>query len=378
MNQEEKSQRERYLYCGLLLSISIALILSLLLGAFAPEIASGILREPETATLLRLMCLAFVPASIHACLNGYFYGRNKTMQPSICQVLEQIVRVGGTYVIYLVLKEQSRPLTAVHAVWGFVISEAMGALISLTLFLFLKKKPILDGSSYIKSNTPHKLNSPNTKSPLPLYLLLQMAIPLTLNHLLLSLIGNLENLLIPGQLMAYGLSREEALSHFGVLSGMAMSVIFAPMAIIGSLAVVLLPRIAKAQGEGDILKVRELIKSALCCGIALGSLCTFLLLFTSDWVGSALFGNSLAGFYIQLLSILCPFLYTGILLNSILNGLGHASLSLGCNLLGCVLRLVGILVFVPRYGMYAYLVALILSSIVTVSVQLLLISKKKT
>ena len=369
MEQDQKGQRERYLYCGLLLSVSIALILALLLGAFAPNIAKSVLREPETAGLLRLMCLAFVPASIHACFNGYYYGRNKTVQPAVCQVFEQIARVGGTYVIYLVLKEQARPITAMHAVWGFVISEAMGALISLTLFLFLKKKTI---------TPPYNTTPQNKNQPLPLYLLLQMAIPLTLNHLLLSLIGNLENLLIPGQLMTYGLSREEALSHFGVFSGMAMSVIFAPMAIIGSLAVVLLPRIAKAQGDGDILKVRELIKSALCCGIALGSLCTFLLLFTSDWVGSALFGNSLAGFYIQLLSILCPFLYTGILLNSILNGLGHATLSLSCNLLGCALRLLGILFFVPRYGMYAYLVALILSSIVTVSVQLLLIARKKT
>ena len=156
-----------------------------------------------------------------------------------------------------------------------------------------------------------------------------------------------------------------------------MSVIFAPMAIIGSLSVLLLPRIAQAQKEGDVLKVKELIKGALCTGVILGSFCTLLLLLTSDWIGSYVFANSLVGFYIQLLSILCPFLYTGILLNSILNGLGHASLSLGCNLFGCGIRLAGILFFVPQYGMYAYLVALILSSILTVSIQLLLISKQK-
>ena len=203
-----------------------------------------------------------------------------------------------------------------------------------------------------------------------------MAIPLTLNHVLMTLSHSLEHLLLPQQLMIFGYTSDEALSHFGILTGMALSVIFFPSAITNSLSVLLLPRISETKSRGDICAVLDTIKGALCCGIALGSLCTFLFLFSADWFGTYLFDNALAGFYIRILSILCPFMYTSSLLSSIVNGLGYASLTLTCNLTGCVVRIFAIWFLVPIYGMYAYIISMIVAAVV-VTGELMIVVRRK-
>ncbi len=349
---------QKYLFSGLFLSISLSGLLALFIYYFAPWIATEILKEPRTEELLRVMVYSLVPASIHACFNGYYYGKKNSVIPSICQIVEQLARVFGTIIIYYVLLESGFPLEPIHAVWGLVISELAGLAVNLTAYLG-KKEETENTSSF------------SVLKPLGL-----MAVPLTLNHVLMTLSHSLENLLLPQQLMAFGYSSDEALSHFGILTGMALSVIFFPSAITNSLSVLLLPRISETKAKGDMCAVLDTIKGAVCCGVALGSLCTFIFLFSADWFGIYVFDNALAGFYIRILSILCPFMYTTNLLSSIVNGLGHASLTLACNLSGCVVRILAIWLFVPVYGMYAYIISMIVAAVVTM-VELVVVIKIK-
>ena len=357
-----------YLWSGMLLSVILSGVLALFIYALAPWIASDILKETRTTDLLRLMSFALIPSAIHACFNGYYYGKKNSIPPAICQIVEQLARVFGTLIIYQVLQEEERSLEPIHAVWGLVISEMAGLLVNITSYLILNK------------DHDHKLSlkvSPIIgKIAYPLKSLGIMAIPLTLNHVLMTLSHSLEHLLLPQQLMLFGYTSDEALSHFGILTGMALSVIFFPSAITNSLSVLLLPRISEIKARGDTCGVLDTIKGALCCGVALGSLCTFVFLFTANWFGSFVFDNSLAGFYIRILSILCPFMYTSSLLSSIVNGLGYASLTLACNLTGCAVRILAIWFLVPAYGMYAYIIAMIVGAVVVTGELLCVVSAK--
>lgn len=357
---------KKYLYTGLVISGSLSAIFTLGIYILAPWLANEILKEPRTEELLRLMCFALIPACVHSCFNGYYYGRKKSTIPSICQITEQLARIFGTLIIYQILLSQDLPLEPIHAVWGLVISELAGLLVNLTAYLGCDTSCISSCSdSSLRTNIASMKHVVLANSQTTLGPLLAMAFPLTLNHVLMTLSHSMEHLLIPQKLVEYGYTSDEALSHFGILTGMAMSVIFFPAVITNSLSVLLLPRISEAKAKGDSNLVLDTIKGALCCGLALGSLCTFLFLFSSEWIGIYIFDNMLAGFYVQILSILCPFMYTSSLLNSIVNGLGYASLTLVCNLSGCAIRIAAIWLFVPVYGMYAYIVAMILSHIVT-------------
>ena len=360
----EKSSR-LYLGAGMFLSIVLAGVLAIFIYSLAPWIASDILKEVRTIELLRLMSYSLIPAAIHACFNGYYYGKKNSIPPAICQIVEQLARVFGTLIIYEVLLEQGRPLKPIHAVWGLVISECAGLLVNITSYMLLKKNDTADSSDNLMHSFIQSLK-----------FLSIMAIPLTLNHVLMTLSHSLENLLLPQQLVAFGYSSDEALSHFGILTGMALSVIFFPSAITNSLSVLLLPRISETKSKGDMCAVLDTIKGALCCGVALGSLCTFIFLLSADWFGTYIFDNTLAGFYIRVLSILCPFMYTSSLLSSIVNGLGYASLTLACNLTGCAVRILAIWFLVPVYGMYAYIIAMIVGAVV-VTGELIWVVKRK-
>lgn len=375
----EKHARS-YLYAGLLISTLLCGIFALYVYTFAPWISDTILKEPRTEELLRIMSITFIPAAIHACFNGYFYGKKNSVTPSICQILEQLARISGTLLIYMVLSNENLPLLAIHAVWGIVISEFMGLIVCLTGFFIQQTEHSDDTSKHFENEFPNKTKAiteycdtfmhdssehfTNTAF-LPIKALLCMAIPLSLNHVLMSFSHSVENMLLPQQLMVFGFTSDEALSHFGILTGMALSVIFFPAVITNSLSVLLLPRISEAKAQNDTSLVMDTIKGAAACGIAFGSLCTFLFLFSADWIGIYVFENRIAGFYVQILSILCPFMYTSSLLSSIVNGLGFAHLTLLCNLSGCVLRIIAIWFFVPIYGMYAYIFSLIAGALLT-------------
>lgn len=362
----ERSSRH-YLAVGMVLTITLSGILAIFVYWLSPWIASDILKESRTEPLLQIMSLAFIPAAIHACFNGYYYGKKNSVPPAICQIGEQLARVFGTFLMYRVLHQEGRPLEPIHAVFGLVIGEVAGLLINVTFYFFH------DATKNEEEKNKLFLNLAWMQAVKNLSI---MAIPLTLNHVLMTLSHSLEHLLLPQQLMLFGYSSDEALTHFGILTGMALSVIFFPSAITNSLSVLLLPRISETKARGDICAVFETIKASLCCGVALGSLCTFLFLFSADWFGTYIFDNALAGFYIRTLSILCPFMYTSSLLSSIANGLGYASLTLACNLTGCAIRIFTIWFLVPIYGMYAYIISMILAGIV-VTAELFIVVKKK-
>ena len=362
----------------MLISVVLAGLFALFVFWLSPWIAVEILKEPRTADLLQLMCFSLVPSAIHACFNGYYYGKKDSIPPSVCQIIEQLARVLGTFLIYQVLLEQKRDLEPIHAVWGLVISELAGLLVNITFYFVIQRGNRQPSDTTRSSNSTRISRRIAFLSTLcnPMKAIGIMAIPLTLNHVLMTLSHSLEHLLLPQQLVAFGYSSDDALSHFGILTGMALSVIFFPSAITNSLSVLLLPRISETKARGDMCTVLDTIKGALCCGVALGSLCTFLFLLSADWFGNFVFDNTLAGFYIRILSILCPFMYTSSLLSSIVNGLGYASLTLVCNLCGCAVRILAIWLLVPIYGMYAYIIAMIVGAIV-VTGELLLVLKAK-
>lgn len=75
--------------------------------------------------------------------------------------------------------------------------------------------------------------------------LLGMALPLTANRIVLNILQSIEAVSIPQKLLLYGYDTTTALSVYGVLTGMAMPMIFFPNALTSSVAVLLLPTISE-------------------------------------------------------------------------------------------------------------------------------------
>ena len=78
-------------------------------------VASELLKTPETAALIRILALSFPLNTVHTCINSYYFAKKNTVIPSGLQLLEQIVRVGSSCLIYLILVSKNVEVTAVIA-----------------------------------------------------------------------------------------------------------------------------------------------------------------------------------------------------------------------------------------------------------------------
>ena len=337
-----------FLRVSLALSLSIALPLTIFIYLFADFLAAHVLLAPECAPLLPALALSIPFCAIHACFCGYYYGLKKTAVPAFSQVVEQCIRIFSVLLIVHVCHANGIPVTVLLAVWGLLIGEAASAVFCLLVY----------GCS--KPSAPRNL--PHTT---PLLLpLLTMTLPLMANRLTLSFLQGLEAIFVPNQLLLSGLSRVESVSIYGVLTGMALPFILFPSAITNSLAVVLLPAVSEAQAQNQPDKIERTISMALRYSLYMGILCVGLFTRFGPALGETFYHNADAGRFIQILSWLCPFLYLSTTMGSILNGLGKTGTVFVHHTVSMLLTLSLVLFAIPRWGIFAYLAALLISELV--------------
>lgn len=348
----------RYLYAGLFFSLAISFLICSLLLTQADILAVHTLNESRCADLIRIMAYSLPFAAIHSCINGYYYGLKKTAVPSISQLVEQFVRVGTVYLIYLISKEQGVSVTPAAAVWGLVCGDIAATLYSVTALGFLGKRRSLTISG----------SFPGALKKLGLY-----CIPLTSNRVTINLFTSIESILIPARLQLFGYNSSDALSVFGILTGMAMPMIMFPNVLTGSVSVLLLPTISAAQADCNRKLIVRAIKKTVEYCLILGLLSTLFFLLTGDFIGQMVFQNTLAGTFIVTLSWICPFSNLAATLSSILNGLGKASYAFALNLCGSLIRILFILLLVPLYGIRSYLYGMLFSQLFIAGLSLLAI-----
>ena len=313
-------------------------------------VASELLKTPETATLIRILALSFPLNTVHTCINSYYFAKKNTVIPSGLQLLEQIVRVGSSCLIYLILVSKNVEVTAVIAAGGALASEVAVSLSGMLLI----------GTVFTESGFSLK----DIRNPAgELREIFGMSLPLTLNRLLITLLGSMEMVLIPQQLMAYGLDQQAALSLYGTLTGMALPLILFPSAVTNSASVLLMPSVAEMQALGYRRRIRHVTGQSLKACILLGSFCFLGFFFFGPFLGRFLFHSPEAGTYIRTLAFICPFLYMNTALTGILHGLGKNGVCLIHSASGILLRILFVIFAIPVSGIRGYMYGILFSEL---------------
>lgn len=362
----------RTLWAGFLLAMALSAACALGIYVYAEPIASNLLLEARTAPLLRIIALSIPMASVHSCINGYFYGIRKTGIPAFSQLAEQVCRVGSVYLIYFVCQKHGLTPTISFAVVGLVIGESASMIVSVVAIL-ARAHQVFPSRGHVSAQEPSMIPAKHTLAPMSFFRqtaplssvlalyrritgqLLQLAVPLSANRLVLNLLQSVEAIYIPNRLMAYGLDNADALSVYGVLTGMSLPLILFPSAITNSISVLLLPIVSEADASGNQTTVKRAILTSIRSCLLLGFLCTTMFLLFGRTAGRLLYGSELAGSFILTLSFLCPFMYIASMLNSILNGLGKTIQTFLFSVISLLLRLLFVFFAIPRFGIQGYL-----------------------
>lgn len=340
---------------GLSISLPLSLLCNAVIYFGADFIATNLLQEPRTASMLRILSFSIPMSAVHACVNGYFYGIKKAGIPAASQLIEQISRVGCVFIVAARYLGTSRPPTIAVAVLGLTTGELCSMFFSIAAIRQDKGGTL-----------PRRLPQQEAEKRNALWLyrgLLAMALPLTANRIILNLLQSVESVSIPARLRIYGYDNTTALSVYGVFTGMAMPLIFFPNALTSSVAVLLLPIISENYALNNHAAVRQAtLKTVKYCGL-MGLCCMAGFLLLGNWTGTVLFHSPLAGYFITALSFICPFLYLDTTLSSILQGLGKAGHVFVMNVVCLLIRLGFVFFAIPRFGISGYLWGLLASQL---------------
>ena len=329
---------KRPFWASLSISLPLSAICTFVTYSMAQPIAIHLLKEPRTIPLLRVIAFSFPFVGIHACINGWFYGMKKVAKGQVPSI--------GT------------------AIFGLAVGEFVSMTVAILTFLpYFPKRP---ENPHAPSTPPQIITtSPASRlNPTPsltvswrcVYAgLLSMALPLTANRLTLTLLSSAESVAIPEMLRAYGYTSEGALSVYGVLTGMALPLIFFPNALTGSIAVMLLPMISENYCLHKMDVVRSLTLRTIKYTLLMGFFFLGIFVILGPFLGRTMFHSVLAGQCIRTLGWICPFLYLDVTLSSILQGLGKAGAIFAVNVLSLMMRLAFVYLAVPIFGIRGWL-----------------------
>lgn len=348
----QKKEAESVLKTALGLAVTVSFIEILVIQDQAAFIAGTVLGDGRCLDLILIISYALPFAAVHSCICGYSLGLGDTKLPALSQLIEQGVRILAVILLCTVLRAAAMPATIRLAAAGITAGEATAAVFSIrklcrqTSFSGKPRRPLRPGAPFpgIRSSVRE---------------LLAFSVPLTANRAALALLQSIEAASIPACLVRYGMSASEAVSVYGVLTGMALPCILFPSALTGSIGTVLLPAVSAASTSGAQSSVHALLRKAVLSCFTLGAVsCLFFLVFGKP-AGHFLFHSEDAGRFIITLAWICPFLYTNTSLLSALNGYGKTGSVFLINMSGLAIRIAGVFLAIPRFGIRGYLIALL-------------------
>ena len=332
--RERAAVRAACLYAAIL-----GTVLCAALYGSAEFLAGALLGDARAARALKWIAPSLPLMGMSAALRGAFLSRGDLLRPTLAQLAEQVVRVG--LVLALLFRFDVTDLSQACAVILFGATFAEG--VSLLLCALLYRRVREAGAA---------------EAALPWGPLLRGVLPIWLGALLQCGMQTAENLLIPPLLQRGALSASQALAQYGLLSGMVLPILLFPAAFPAAVGTLLLPEMARERARGREERERALTRKALGAALGLSLLCAGCFLLFGHKLMLLLYGSESAGGLLLLLTPLLPLLSLESVADALLKGLGKQGATLALETLDALLRVLAILLLLPRLGMLGYVLVL--------------------
>ena len=185
---------------------------------------------------------------------------------------------------------------------------------------------------------------------------------------LASALHTAENMLVPACLavcLQFSGGRAEAVAQYGNLKGMALPLLTFPFGLLGSLSVLLMPEITQAHLRGQSGRLAALIDRMLRLTGYFSALAGAAFWVWGQPLAEALYGSAEAGSYLVILGPAMPLMYLESMVDGAMKGVGEQKAVFRYSMWDSCLRIVGVLLLLPRFGMKGFLFVILLSSFYT-------------
>lgn len=284
----------------------------------------------------KLLFIGLTFSSLYHSLRGAFWGNKQLILPNVLELIEECINVAVG--VLLLSFSSSLEDGVIRATAAVAITDTSCFLIAFITYFAQRKK----------------LSSPKGHI-LPL---IRSAAPITAMRVSTSLINSIVATLLPFMLVKSGLTQSDALSKFGVVTGMVMPILFTPSTLIGSLTFVLTPELSENYYKKNFKTLALNIERGLFSSIVIACVLIPFFFAIGEPIGLITFQNGLAGEMIALSSpILLP-ISLMMILSGVLNSMGYEKQTFFFSLVGETALLICILALPKLVGIYAYVIAI--------------------
>lgn len=333
----------------------------------AEFIADRFIGDMRAVPALKILPLSLPFMGITSCLRGYFIARRKVTPNAVSQLFEQAVRI--LLVVILVKKFCDKGLAACSAavLFGDTAAEIFSFLLLGLIWLGDRKK----------------LNALNGRIRPPFGIvrrILHISVPITSGRYLNTALRTAENILVPKNLAKYPHSGELALSQFGMIKGMALPILFFPSTLLNSISTLLIPEMSEAAAKGRTGLVKAATRNILKLTAVMSFIFAAIFFVGGREIGLLIYKSEEVGSLLRALSPIVPLMYLDSVSDGILKGLDQQAFSFRTAITDSVLRIILILLTLPRFGLRGFIWIMYFSNLLTCALnvgRLIMVSKAR-
>lgn len=336
-------------------------VLALVLGGFAEQISEYVLHDIRVRYSLIMLCPCIPIVASASAIKGYFYGTMRVTATAISQIVEQIVRIAVIFIVAPKVINESLEMACAIA----TVSAAIGEMANLAVVGIAFLHDMIKSRRQIAMVTYRQSMVEIGKASLPV----------SVNRLIVSIVGAVESVLLPLRFAAGGLDTTSSLEMLGRISGMCMPLITFPTLVTSSLATTLVPAIAQSIQNNDIRSTKRKVNTSVSMSLLMGAGFFAVFLIYGEQIGDFLYSGQRVGPLLCAMSSCCIFIYLQQVLSGVFHGLEKQTTHLIISLLGCGIRIGFIWFAVPARGVDGYITGTIISMLITTVISFVLIVK---
>lgn len=330
-----------------------------ILLSFAEPIGFLWIGDARTVRSLRLIAFSMPFLSLSSVMSGYFTACGRVWKPTLVHFCEQLLTIG--FVAFFLMHSPTGDIekNCSAVMLGNVCGDVISFVCMLTFYLADRH------SARDYSVQKLKLTSR----------MLKVALPLAVSAYARSALSTLEHLLVPRGLKAAGFSADRALSGYGVIQGMVLPILSFPACILMALAELIIPELTEAQVRGNSGDISCTVSSLIKKGLGYSTAVALLIFVFADKLGVRIYSSPEAGDYLRLLAPLIPVMYTDMIADGCLKGLGQQLWCMGINLLDALLGVLLVWQVLPLFALNGYICIIYFNECLNFALSLLRLSR---
>ena len=309
------------------------------LFSFAEPVGFLWIGDARTVKSLKLIAFSMPFLSLSSVMSGYFTACGRVWKPTVVHLGEQLITIG--FVAYFLAHSPAGDIEKNCA--AVMLGNVCGDVISFVCMLLF----YLTDRHSVRDYSAQKLKLTSR--------MLKVALPLAVSAYARSALSTLEHLLVPRGLKAAGFSADRALSGYGVIQGMVLPIVSFPACILMALAELIIPELTEAQVRGNDGDISKTVSSLIKKGLGYSSAVALVLFVFADKLGVRIYSSPEAGDYLRLLAPLIPIMYTDMVADGCLKGLGQQLWCMGINLLDAMLGVLLVWQVLPVFALKGYI-----------------------